>query len=89
LSAHDLRVRGHLPCPGRQPYRRPMPGEELSYDKLTDMARLCWRQARLTQDKDVAALFRKMATEFQQAAAKFDGGKLPDLGEHSDETPIV
>jgi hypothetical protein len=50
-----------------------------TYDEVTDLARLCWRQAHLTQNEEVARHFLKMAAEFQKAAAKLDGGKLSDL----------
>lgn len=50
-----------------------------TYDELTELARLCWRQAHLTQSEEVARHFFKMAAEFQKAAAKLDSGKLPDL----------
>lgn len=66
-----------------------MPIGDPTYQKLAETARMCWRQARLTKDKEVAHLLRRMAKEFQQAAAKLDGGRPPDIGEDNDDTPIV
>jgi hypothetical protein len=43
----------------------------------------------MTQDQTVAHLLRKMAGEFQEAAAKLDSGKLPDLGDFQDDKPRV
>jgi hypothetical protein len=58
---------------------------------MVELARLCWRQAHLTQSEEVARLSHKMAREFQEAAAKLNGGKLPDLdnGRGNDDKPIV
>jgi hypothetical protein len=60
-----------------------------SYEELVELARICWRQAHLTQNEEVARHLRKMASEFQQEAAKLDGGQLPDLSNGQDATPIV
>lgn len=62
---------------------------EPSYDRLSELARLCWHQAHLTQDQAVARLLHKMAHEFQEAAARLDSGKLPDLGDPNDDKPRV
>ena len=51
----------------------------LTYSDLVELARMCWRQAHLTQAEDVARELRRMAHEYQQKAAKLDDGKLPDL----------
>jgi hypothetical protein len=56
---------------------------------MVELARICWRQARMTQSEEVARLLHKMAREFQEAAAKLNGGNLPDLGEGSGDKPIV
>jgi len=66
-----------------------MPSHDPSYERLAELARTCWRQAHLTQDQDVAHLLRKMAKEFQEAAAKLDNGILPDIGEAGDSKPRV
>jgi hypothetical protein len=50
-----------------------------NYDELVELARLCWRQSYLAQNEDVAREFRKMAREYQEAAAKLDDGELPAL----------
>jgi hypothetical protein len=60
-----------------------------SYDEMVELARICWRQSRVTQSEDVACLFHKMAREFQEAAARLDSGKLPDLGEGHGDKPVV
>jgi hypothetical protein len=59
-----------------------------SYQDLVALARLCWRQANLSQTKDVADELRRMAVQYQQQAAKLDGGKLPDIGAGRSE-PLV
>lgn len=59
------------------------------YEELVELARICWRQAHLTQSEEVARHLHKMAQQFQQEAAKLDGGKLPDLRNGMDHKPIV
>jgi len=44
------------------------------------LARLCALNARLASSKEVAAELWAMAHEYQQEAAKLDGGHLPDIG---------
>jgi hypothetical protein len=44
------------------------------------LARICALNARLASSKKVAAEFWTMAHEYQQEAAKLDGGLLPDIG---------
>ena len=61
-----------------------------AYDELVELARMCWRQARLAQTKGVAPELLRMAHEYQQRAAKLDSGKLPEIGEpKTDSKPIV
>jgi hypothetical protein len=48
-----------------------------SYSELVDLARLCWRQSHLAQTEGVARELRRMALQYQQEAAKLDGGKSP------------
>jgi hypothetical protein len=60
-----------------------------SYQELADLARLCWRLAAQTSADDVAQELRRMAREYQQQAAKLDGGKLPKLEGDGDDTPQV
>jgi hypothetical protein len=50
-----------------------------SYDELVELARICWRQSQVTQAQDVARELHRMAREYQQEAAKLDGGILPDV----------
>lgn len=45
------------------------------YDEYMKLSRLCWRQAQLAQTEGVAEMLRKMAREYQEKAAKLDGGK--------------
>ena len=59
-----------------------------NYSELVELARTCWRQARITQSEDVARLLRNMAREFQEAAAKLDSGLLPDLGGPADDEQV-
>jgi hypothetical protein len=49
------------------------------YDEYVELSRLCWRQATLAETPGVAEILRKMAREYQEKAAKLDGGKPPDL----------
>ena len=58
-----------------------------SYDELVDLARMCWRQSHVAQDEGVARALRRMALDYQQAAAKLDSGELPDLGDAKDDRP--
>jgi hypothetical protein len=51
-----------------------------TYDDFVELALQCAKQARLTTSRDVAQEFWCMAKEYQEKAAKHDGGKLPDLG---------
>jgi len=51
-----------------------------TYDDLAELARLCALNARLASSKEVAAELWAMAHEYQQEAAKLDGGPLPDIG---------
>lgn len=54
-----------------------------SYEELVELARICMRQARIAQTKEVAAELQRMAREYQDKAARLTGGKLPDLEEQS------
>jgi hypothetical protein len=61
-----------------------------AYDELVELARMCWRQARLAQTNGVAPELLRMAHEYQQKAAKLDSGKLPEIGDpETDNKPIV
>ena len=50
-------------------------------DDLAELAKRCAAQARLTTSRDVAGALWKMATDYQERAAKLDSGQLPDIGE--------
>ena len=51
-----------------------------TFDDMVDLAKLCAAQARLTTSRDVAHALWRMATDYQQRAAKLDDGRLPDIG---------
>jgi len=55
-----------------------------TYDDVTELARICAFNARIASSGAVAIELWKMAREYQQEAAKLDGGKLPDIGEVPD-----
>lgn len=60
-----------------------------TYDELVELARICWREAHRSRD-DVAFELRRMARRYQEQAAQFDGGKLPDIGDGEEQTkPMV
>ena len=50
------------------------------YYELVELAHICKRQAQLAQTEQVARTLRRHAREYLQEAAKFDGGKVPDIG---------
>ena len=52
-----------------------------TYADYVELARICWRQARAAQTDGAAAVLRKMAHEYQQNAARLNGGKLPEIGD--------
>jgi hypothetical protein len=52
----------------------------MDYNEYIAMARLCAKNSRTAQTKDVAAQLWKMAREYQEKAGKLDNGKLPDIG---------
>lgn len=56
-----------------------------TYDELVELARMCWREAHRSRN-DVARELHRMASQYQQQAAKLDGGKLPDIGDEDDHT---
>jgi hypothetical protein len=51
-----------------------------TFDEFLEMAMLCARNSRIATNKEVAAELWRMALEYQQQAAKLDGGKLPEIG---------
>jgi len=46
-----------------------------SYEELVELARICERQARIAQTKDVAAELLRMAREYQDKAARLNEAK--------------
>jgi len=51
-----------------------------TYDDLVELARLCGQNARIAHSREVAGELWKMAVEYQEKAAKLNGGELPDIG---------
>jgi hypothetical protein len=47
------------------------------YYNLVELARICWRQAKLVQTEQVARTLRRMASEYVEEAAKLDDGRPP------------
>ena len=56
------------------------------YDELVRLARLCFKHAGATSDPHTARQLRQMAREYQQRAAKLDGGHPPEFGEDTSFT---
>jgi hypothetical protein len=50
-----------------------------AYDDLVQYARDCMRYARTASCKEVAEELERVAREYQERAAKLDGGKIPDI----------
>ncbi len=50
-----------------------------SYDDMVQYARDCMRAARTATSKEVAKELERLASEYQEKAAKLDGGKLPNI----------
>lgn len=48
---------------------------------LIELAKVCATQARLTTSKETARVLWLLASEYQERASKFDGGRLPDIGD--------
>lgn len=61
-----------------------------THKDFADLAQMCWRHSHLAQTEGVARELRRMALEYQQAAAKLDSGNLPPIGNPEiDNEPIV
>jgi hypothetical protein len=52
----------------------------MDYDDCVAMARLCAKNARTAQTKEVARQLWKMAREHQAKAAELNNGELPHIG---------
>jgi hypothetical protein len=52
----------------------------MDYDDCVARARMCANNAHLAESKEAAAQLWRMAREYQEKAAKLDGGKSPDIG---------
>jgi hypothetical protein len=50
------------------------------YETLVELARLCAQQSRASNVKEAATELWLMAKEYQEEAAQFNGGKLPEIG---------
>jgi len=55
-----------------------------TFADLVQLARICTRQARIAQSRDVADVLRQMAAEYQDKAAQLTGGEFTDIGEMPD-----
>jgi hypothetical protein len=49
-------------------------------ETLIELARLCAQQSRASTIKEAAAELWLMAKEYQEEAARLNGGKLPEIG---------
>ena len=56
-----------------------------TYQELVDLAMSCANSARLTTSPEVACQLWRLAMDYQEKAAKLNGGKLPAIG----DPPIV
>jgi hypothetical protein len=56
-----------------------------TYKELVDLAASCANSARFATSPAVAYQFWQMALDYQESAAKLNGGKLPAIG----EPPVV
>jgi hypothetical protein len=52
-----------------------------TYQEAATLARFCANQARLATVKTLAEETWRLALEYQQEAAKLDGGNLPEIGQ--------
>jgi hypothetical protein len=52
-----------------------------TFADLVQLARICLRQARISQTPEVAHAFRQMAEEYQEKAAHLNDGEAPDINE--------
>ncbi len=52
----------------------------MTYAELVDMAQVCALNARTMRDKDAVMELWTMALEYQQRAARLDGGREPHIG---------
>jgi len=52
-----------------------------TYKELVDLATSCADSARLSTSSAVAYEFWQMALDYQESAAKLNGGKPPAIGE--------
>jgi hypothetical protein len=56
-------------------------GDAMDYDALSELARICAKNAHLASSKEVAVHLWKMAVEYCNKAARLNGGKRPDIGD--------
>ena len=52
----------------------------LTHAEIVELAKLCALNARNASDSRVAEELWKMALEYQEKAAKMDGGQKPEIG---------
>lgn len=53
----------------------------MTHTELVEMAQKCAADARAANDKRIVADLWKMALEYQERAARLDGGRKPFVGE--------
>ena len=51
------------------------------YKELVDLATSCANSARLTTSPEIAYHLWRIAMDYQERAAKLNGGKLPEIGD--------
>jgi hypothetical protein len=52
-----------------------------AYNDLVKLARICLRQAREAKDPALGKELKRMASEYQQRAARLDSSALADIDE--------
>ena len=50
-----------------------------TYEEIVTFARACMRYSRGATSKEVSEVLLNLARQYQERAAKLDGGKLPEL----------
>jgi hypothetical protein len=67
--------------------RRPLVTPAVIYEDLTELARLCLKQAASTSNATAAAELRRMASEYQEALV--DEPRMPDIAAAFESSPQV
>jgi hypothetical protein len=66
-----------------RPYILQDGGEMQTREDLVELARVCLKQARVSENPVVVAELTHLAKGYQVRAASMDNGKLPDIGEQA------